>query len=232
MLRDNAQRAQQAIVIHYVIASGALGAAILDLLYVNRLSHGAEEPSTLDSLLDFGQGAMGFVTLVLLTAGFVVLIRWLRRAYVNLKLAGLDTEYSDGWAAGAWFVPFINLLRPYTITREVWRSTQLQSVGSVQPHTLLRIWWFVHVFDSVVGNISGRRAFSAETIVELQSSTWFSFFANLLGIASAVLTAQVIQRISRFEEDLQLQAQVQSLGSPAPEPVEYMPSDFTNEQYF
>ncbi|MBC8084469.1 MAG: DUF4328 domain-containing protein [Hymenobacter sp.] len=232
MLRNNADRAQQAVVVFYCTAGLSLGAAALDLLYVNRLDHGTEAASALDSVLDIGQGLSGLLVLVLVITGFVVLIRWLRRAYVNLQLAGLDNDYSDGWAAGAWFVPFLNLHRPYSIVREVWRGTQLQASGYVQPHGLLRAWWLVYLLDSGLSNFAGRMAFRAESVPELQNATWLSFFSNLTGIAAAVLTALVVRRIARFEEALHLQAQVEELGKPAPESTEYLPTDLAGEQYF
>ncbi|MBO0356616.1 DUF4328 domain-containing protein [Hymenobacter sp. BT186] len=232
MLRNNADRARQAIVTFYSIAGVSLGTAVLDLLYINRLSHAGSEASTLDSLLDISQGLVSLVQLALIVAGFVVLIRWLRRAYVNLQLAGQSTDYSDGWAAGAWFVPFLNLFRPYSIVREVWRGTQLQAFNRVQPHKLLRVWWVVHILDSFLGNAAGRVAFRAETLPELENSTWLSFFSNLLGIVAAILTALVVQRIAHFEEQMQLQTQVQELGKPQPEATEFLPTDLAGEQYF
>src|SRR5882672_1617899 len=47
----------------------------------------------------------------------VVFIRWLHLAYRNLDQD--DREHTTRWAIWAWFVPFMNLVRPKRIVEEV-----------------------------------------------------------------------------------------------------------------
>jgi hypothetical protein len=50
--------------------------------------------------------------------------RLFRRAYRNLPALGAESpRFSSGWAVGAWFVPFLNLVRPKQIMDDIWRAS-------------------------------------------------------------------------------------------------------------
>lgn len=45
----------------------------------------------------------------------VFFLIWLNRSYKNLTpLGAQDLAYSSGWAVGYWFIPFVNLVRPFS----------------------------------------------------------------------------------------------------------------------
>src|SRR5688572_9717366 len=70
------------------------------------------------SLLVLATAVVEFLGFV---AAIVVFLVWMRRSYINLKALGVrGLEYSPGWAVGCWFIPFVNLVRPYTIMKEIW----------------------------------------------------------------------------------------------------------------
>ena len=51
---------------------------------------------------------------VLLTA--VSFLAWIYRAHKNLRALGAtDLKYSPGWAIGGFFIPFLNIVRPYQV---------------------------------------------------------------------------------------------------------------------
>ncbi len=49
---------------------------------------------------------------------------WFRRAYFNLHQKVSYLSHSEGWAAGSWFVPIVNLYRPYQIMKEIYVETK------------------------------------------------------------------------------------------------------------
>ena len=67
------------------------------------------------------------LTSLLASTGFLVwlgtataVLMWVHRAYRNLPALGArDMAYSPGWAVGWWFIPFLNLVRPYQVVREI-----------------------------------------------------------------------------------------------------------------
>ena len=56
-------------------------------------------------------------TLVYIVSG-IMFIRWFRRAYFNLHIVVNNLSFSEGWAAGYWFIPFANFNRPYRIMKK------------------------------------------------------------------------------------------------------------------
>ena len=60
----------------------------------------------------------------LMTVAFGFLIAWTSRLYRNLSALGVGPlRYTEGWAIGAWFIPFFNLVRPKQILDDIWRGS-------------------------------------------------------------------------------------------------------------
>lgn len=233
-LRDNERRARQAIGIFWAVAAGNLLMAAVDIgTIIVAPSYIAPSGETVDQLLIVGRAAMFLLQIVLLIVSTIFMIRWLRRAYWNLHALGRPLEHSEGWAAGAWFVPFLNWVRPYTITREVWQQTRLVAYGDVEPHGLLRWWWMLYLVDRAAGNISARMAPDENsTSAQVSQAASVDLLASLVGIAAAVVTVLVIRRMAANEEQLHLRQQLDQLGGPAPEPAAYLQQDQEeSEQY-
>ena len=50
----------------------------------------------------------------------IVWLLWLHSSYGLLRYLGTKvTRFSPGWAVGCWFVPFVNLVRPYQVVEEL-----------------------------------------------------------------------------------------------------------------
>lgn len=63
--------------------------------------------------------------IVVFFISFIIYLMWVRQAYRNLhSLQIKPTEYSSGWAIGAYFVPILNLVRPYSMMKEIWFGSQ------------------------------------------------------------------------------------------------------------
>ena len=60
----------------------------------------------------------------LIVAAFAFLIAWTSRLYRNLRPLGVRRlRFTEGWAIGGWFVPFVNLVRPKQILNDIWRGS-------------------------------------------------------------------------------------------------------------
>lgn len=232
ILRDNSVRAQQAVGFFQALAVVLLLEIVLNFWYISQLSTG-HVPNNADASngLFLVHNLLPLLGLVLLITCLVMMIRWLRRAYWNLHAQQLYLAHSEGWAAGAWFVPFLNMFRPYSIVKEVWRQTQLVAYERVAPHVLLRVWWVIFLLRSVVSNITGRMVTEATTVTQLENSAWGTILTATLGLATAVLTMRVVQRIAGFEEQMSLRLQVAQLGGPAPSPAAELAEDQSDFEY-
>ena len=230
-LRENAARAQQTITMFQALAV-VLGLVILaDCGYLNMLGSGRGTDDIDATPMGIAHNLLALVELIVLITAFVLFVRWLRRAYWNLHALGRPIEHSEGWAAGAWFVPFLNMFRPYSIVREVWRQTQLVAFEQVTPHGLLRAWWLLFISHGIVSNITSKMGNRATTIEQLQSAVWGNAITSILMLGTAVLTIQVVRRIASYEAQMDLRLQVSRIGMEAPQPAAELLEDQSDYEY-
>jgi hypothetical protein len=95
--------------------------------------------------------------LVTVVVGGLLFLAWFHRAYGNLRALGVtEPRYKRGWAIGAWFIPFANLVLPKQMANDLWRAGD----PSMQPNDpgwqgrpvapLLHWWWAFYLVGSVV----------------------------------------------------------------------------------
>lgn len=167
-------------------------------------------------------GKLGFLANLLL---LFFLIRWFWRAYANLHQKIKPLAHYPLWAFGAWFVPFVNLYRPYQIMKELYVETAqlLRTEGRKHPSKgdihLLGWWWAFHLISVVASQVALRIAPMADTIELLVTSTLASVITLLLSILYLTLTRQVVKTYTEAETQL-LQLEAQATQTPAETPLE------------
>jgi hypothetical protein len=88
----------------------------------------------------------GVVASLTFCASYVALAVWTGRMYHNLFALGVDDlRFSPGWGVGAWFVPFLNLVRPKQIVDDLWRASDPQAAPSTWRNRpvsgIVHGWW-------------------------------------------------------------------------------------------
>ncbi|MCR5889653.1 DUF4328 domain-containing protein [Hymenobacter sp. J193] len=214
MLRDNSKRARQTIVMFWAIILVLVLALLHDML---TLLFSGTANALISDFLAISLLFVGVAQVLTVILGTVYFLQWFRRAYLNLRLAGQYTELTDGWAVGAWFVPFLNLVRPYSIMKEVWHGT-LEMAGRSRPHTVVGWWWVLYLLYTILTRTSQRYALRASTPSDEENALIFDIIACVFAIISAVLTIQVVQSVSDAEQEAAARLQVDTLGGPVPEP--------------
>lgn len=143
----------------------------------------------------------------------ITFIMWFRRAYYNLHQRVSGLAYSDGWAAGGWFVPFLNLARPVQIMSEMARETQNLLVREklMEPKKalgfLVPTWWTLWLLDRIVANGFERAMTNEknmETLEGIISQTNASLYASFSSIPLAVVAILMIRAYSKQEDLLPL----------------------------
>jgi len=160
---------------------------------------------------DLRESVVGFLYLIASIVSGIIFLMWFRRAYANLQTK-TDIQYTPGWAVGSWIVPFINLVRPYQIMKELYVQTKslLEARGiSVNLSTgILGVWWALWLISGVVGQVVFRMAFRGpETIESLSRVTFGQMILYALGIPLALVAIKVVQDYAKAEP---LLAQVSS----------------------
>ncbi len=228
-IKDNSARAKQIISVFYIV----IGLSVLNmgslywqyLLLTDAQSHPDSADMSKIETSDLLQLSIGIATIVIAILNIVFFIMWFRRAYNNLH--ALQNSYAtmgEGWAAGGWFIPIMNWVRPYQIMKEIWQGTQkalTHKLGEPKSNSLIGIWWALYLIMSIYGNIVARFSFKAENIDELIATSKMEFIGELLTIPAAIVTVIMIQRTQVFETALLEESQ---------QPAESIFSTFNNPQ--
>ena len=138
----------------------------------------------------------------------ILFIMWFRRAYYNLHKKVTYLSWKEGWASGAWFVPILNLYRPYQIMIEMYEETQellLQkdSNSNLKLSTLyVGLWWALWSICGIIGNIRHYIQMKTETIKEQTDITLLNIIYSIILISLAIITIKVIKDYSKAESFL------------------------------
>ncbi|MDR3287063.1 MAG: DUF4328 domain-containing protein [Prevotellaceae bacterium] len=208
-LRPNQQRANNAVILIWICLIAAIFSLISEYMQYNLISDFAnggnlsmEDAESNDSR----QTLIGIIYFIANIIYIVTFIMWFRRAYYNLhQKAGHRLEYSEGWAAGAWFVPIVNLYRPYQIMKALYEETKRLFVqNDIKADYNLSVnfigwWWGLWIISNVVGNIVLRFYVRADTVDEILTGTTISMISSIFEIILAVVTIKVIKDYSSVE---------------------------------
>lgn len=210
-LRPNEDRAQIAVALIWIVMSIEILALISGYFQYDLLkfvSDGGNVTVEEASANDNRESLIGLLYVVVFVISGITFIRWFRRAYFNLHQMVDNLSHTEGWAAGAWFVPFVNLYRPYQIMKEMHEvSMGLISRSGLELNSKLSLerlsfWWTFWIINSILGQILFRITLKAETIEQLIISTQLGMFCNFLGIPLAILTVFIIKNYATVEPQL------------------------------
>jgi len=162
-------------------------------------------------LLAVGIGGFTFLGFI---ATIVVFLIWMRRSYWNiLALGNRRLEYSPAWAVGCWFVPFVNLARPFSIIKEIWRKSDPETLElenaplaqTVEQSSIVApmfgLWWGLWIISNVASNFSTRFSLGANTLDEHIGTFWVDIVASVLTAFAALLAITVVRAVTARQEE-------------------------------
>ncbi len=207
-LKPNEQRSQNAILLIWIALAMNCISLISSYFQYDLLqtaANGGEISTEAVTSNDNREQAIGIIQLIVFALSAITFIQWFRRAYFNLHLRVNRLSHTEGWAAGCWFVPIVNLFRPYQIMKELFQETHL-FLKRNEAHTTehlstasLGLWWTFWIINGFVGRFAFKYAMKAETIDELTRSTIAQLISNAIGIVLAIITINIIAEYSKLE---------------------------------
>lgn len=210
-MRDNTQRAQYATLMIWIILGLEVLTLLSSYLQIGLLQQVMDGEFVSDQRInsnDLREGVIGVLYTLAFIVSTVTFIRWFRRAYYNLHLQVGGLESEENMAAIGWFIPFVNLFRPYQIMRELYRETarwlSARQLGqTTSPNlTLIGIWWFLWVLNNFIANLLFRTTMNITTAEDLLYASQVSMGTAVLGIILCLVTVQVIQQYAAMEQEM------------------------------
>jgi len=211
MLKTNQKRSQIAITLIWIcliVNLISLFSSYLQFQLLTQLSKGVEIANYKLEQNDSREQLVGIVTLIVSIISAVAFIQWFRRAYFNLHSLVPNLTYSEGWAAGSWFVPVIGFFRPYQIMVELYNKTIARLVerklfeNQSFDLSFVKVWWALWIIVSIIGRVVYKYISEAETLDKFIDCTIFSMVESILYIPLSLITIKVIKVYSNFENIL------------------------------
>jgi hypothetical protein len=193
-----------------VLAVAGLASDLAQISLLNKARAGRAPTDAEASFNDLHQAIVGGTQALVQIATAVAFGMWTYRAYGNLPaLGGRQLRMTPGWAVGSYFIPILNLFRPYQAVVEVWKVSD-PAVGVTTQHSrslaratpLLGLWWTLWLISGIYGRLTFRASLAENpTVDDLVTGTWLSLFGNVLGIVLCVAARAVVLRVNARQEE-------------------------------
>lgn len=161
---------------------------------------------------DTRQAIIGLAQVVVFLITSILFLRWWYRAYRNLNiLTDHKTRWSPGWAVGYWFVPFLCLIRPYQIAKDLWVGSTPSESSLYTAHqnlspstTIVSMWWFVWIgfglFNQIMLRDSMTGTFSEPMLHEIIQANAMTIVSDLGGVIQAIFAICLVRGIDLRQE--------------------------------
>ena len=147
------------------------------------------------------------------TATFIVTIiaflMWQVRIRNNADYIGVaGLRFSVDGVIGWWFVPIMNIFRPYQIMKEMWQSNyhNVNEQPDWRDSTvsgLLGWWWGLFLVGGWLRNIAGIISRRSDTIDSLITAGGLDIVSFVIWMLSAVSAIALVREITAFQESKQ-----------------------------
>jgi hypothetical protein len=207
-LRPNQERAQYALwvlLLLVLIKVVALVTFYLQYHLLDQWLNGAIVDMDAAEANDRRVLIVGLFDVVVRLAAIITIILWFRRAYFNLHLRFNNLTYSEGWAAGGWFVPFMSLVVPYQIFNDLFTNTKtfLEKHHVLEckklNDTLLITWWIVWICNTLAQNIFERVTRNETDITKLANYTLVDIGFTVIDIVALIMFIAIVKAYSEIE---------------------------------
>ena len=207
VLKPNEQRSKTAILLIWIVLFIEIVSSVFDYFQLNLLQSVLEGQFISDQIVDSNDNRQQIISILFLIVyiiSAITFIQWFRRAYFNLHILVKKLTHTEGWAAGAWFVPIISLFRPYQImiemsekTEELISNNDLNKGNEELANNSIGIWWALWIINNIIGQVSFR--FPSDTVEQLMISTSIDMYSILIKIPLAYITVKVIKDYCAME---------------------------------
>lgn len=182
-----------------------------DLRFLDRLSNDLSVPPADLAACNMSRMLLGYVKLVCLIAVAFVFLNLLGRLNHNARALGAwRMKFTPGWCIGWFFIPIVNLFRPYQATKEIWQASVPDSGRDdwrSQPVSLLvGFWWLLWVVYQVLGFATWPFLIGVLSEAPIEKRIFTAQFALGAQLVSALLAivarAMLVSLFSMQEEKL------------------------------
>ena len=157
------------LLVFTILALLGIWSGSLEISLLEEMRSGYEATESEVEASDSRQALVGMLQFLAFLSTAILFGRWIFLSNQNARALGAkNMEFSPGWSVGWYFVPVLNLWRPYQAMKEIFRVSHL-GFGNEQVDRILapvtsdikipgvvRSWWALWVVSNVLGHASLR----------------------------------------------------------------------------
>ncbi|MFI4967838.1 MAG: DUF4328 domain-containing protein [Gammaproteobacteria bacterium] len=144
-------------------------------------------------------GYSGYAQLAVFIVIAILFLRLLYKAVQRAKGFAVPFTYvSPGWAVGYWFIPLMNLYRPFQVVQALFAACTQEAGPAAKPaagEQLLGAWWGLFLLGNIASRMLASSTTDLNSRIGIADYAEYSIGCNLLIIAGALLFALVIKRL-------------------------------------
>lgn len=191
----------------------------LEIQLLNEMGAGATVTDAEVDANDVRQGLVGLGQLIIFLTLVVMFSIWIHRANRNARALGAERmQFTPGWCVGWFFVPIMNLFRPYQAVKEIWKASDPDWQQGREPvfhvgldgvdapwqradtPSVLGVWWGLWIVSGALGQASFRLSLRAEEVEELLTASWMTLASDILDLPLVLAVILVVRGINERQE--------------------------------
>ncbi|MGH1489393.1 MAG: DUF4328 domain-containing protein [Acidimicrobiales bacterium] len=185
----------------------------------------ADITDTTDNIY-LASGLLALLQFLLLVATGITSIALIRRMTKNgAKLQPGRAKHKTHWAITGWFVPFLNLVRPYDMVKQIWVTSPPPPPGPINatPPSYFKLWWGLFIASSAADRIVGRLTRNGVfTMRQLSTEAIWTLVAQVLTVAAGLAFLYVLRAVVK-RQDIAIQASWAATPPPVPTALQSNP---------
>lgn len=137
----------------------------------------------------------------------VTFLMWLHRASQNAGiLYPLGVRTSPAMAVGCWFIPLVNLVRPYRVVRALHSAAFIDGPTprkdwAARLPAIFPIWWGTWLVNNMLVNVATRQIFSDDP-EKVQRALWIQSLAFPLELTAGICLIGIIWSVQERQVEV------------------------------
>ncbi len=190
-----------------VVEIATAWSSLLQYDLLTRMHNGGQFTAAEADANDSRVGLIAIAALLLFLVTIVTFAIWISKSHKNLyALKVPNLTFTPGWAVGWYFIPILNLIRPYQSMKELWHASHHgPNWVKTAPASLVGAWWALWLLNSVYGHISTQ--INEDVLIDVAPTLEDLIFATQVEMATIIFAARLhvfafvlVRRINRAQQ--------------------------------
>ncbi|MFM2297181.1 MAG: hypothetical protein RL117_888 [Verrucomicrobiota bacterium] len=164
---------------------------------LSSIKEGAQVPEEIAYANDNRQATIGLSQTILFGITSIFFGKWIYRISCNAHYFSRATQrYSPGWAVGFYFIPIVNLWRPYQALRDAYEGF-IDFTRDHKDNLVFPLWWFAWIVSNFLGRILFRSSMRDEEINEMIQTSLISVVSDSFDIFLDVMALLLVIMVTK-----------------------------------